>query len=176
VIEIAPLREGEVETLCALARTIWRAHYPPIIGAEQTEYMLAQRYEPGVINAERARPDVWWDTLSEDGVIVAFASSLALHADHALKLDKLYVLPACQRKGYGAALVEHTCERAARLRYSKVVLAVNKRNVKAIAAYRKYGFSIARAVVKDIGGGFVMDDYVMERSVPRLEAAGLRAR
>ena len=42
------------------------------------------------------------------------------------------------------------------------MLAVNKRNAAAIAAYRKHGFEIVEAVVKDIGGGFVMDDYIME--------------
>jgi diamine N-acetyltransferase len=46
-----------------------------------------------------------------------------------------------------------------------VLLAVNKRNVNAINAYLKHGFRIAEAVVKEIGGGFVMDDYVMEKVV-----------
>jgi ribosomal protein S18 acetylase RimI-like enzyme len=45
------------------------------------------------------------------------------------------------------------------------VLAVNKHNAQAIAAYRKNGFRVADAVVKDIGGGFVMDDYIMELAV-----------
>ena len=44
------------------------------------------------------------------------------------------------------------------------MLAVNKNNATAIAAYLKHGFRIADAVVKEIGGGFVMDDYIMERT------------
>jgi hypothetical protein len=40
---------------------------------------------------------------------------------------------------------------------------VNKRNASAIAAYRKHGFDVRESVVKDIGGGFVMDDYIMEK-------------
>ena len=134
--------------------------------------MLAQRYGLAVIAAELARNDVWWDTLTEKGDMVAFASSIASGAEHALKLDKLYVHPERQRMGYGGVLLDHTCSRAASMGYPKVVLAVNKRNVKAIGAYRKYGFEIARAVVKDIGGGFVMDDYVMEKSVNAGRAAG----
>jgi diamine N-acetyltransferase len=165
VIAIAPLCEDDIEMLCTLARTVWRAHYPPIIGTTQTEYMLAQRYDPAAIAEELTRADVWWDTLSEDGRMVAFASCLSIVAEQALKLDKLYVHPERQRRGYGGALLEHVCERAARMRYRKVVLAVNKRNVKAIDAYRKYGFEISDAVVKDIGSGFVMDDYVMEKAV-----------
>jgi ribosomal protein S18 acetylase RimI-like enzyme len=82
-----------------------------------------------------------------------------------VKLDKLYVHPDRQRQGYGGALIEHACERARRLGYGAVILAVNKRNTTAIAAYRKYGFEIREGVVKDIGGGFVMDDYIMERKL-----------
>ena len=160
---ISPLALEDVGDVCALAREIWRQHYPPIIGEAQTEYMLAQRYDPALVVAELARPDVWWDVLSEDGEMLAFASSLQGGHPKELKLDKLYVRLQHQRRGYGAALMDHTCERAARLGREKVVLAVNKRNAPAIAAYTKHGFSIREAVVKDIGGGFVMDDYVMER-------------
>jgi ribosomal protein S18 acetylase RimI-like enzyme len=162
-LAISPLGTEEIDALLALAREIWRAHYPEIIGEAQTEYMLAQRYSPEVVRAELACGEVWWDTLSEDGEMVAFASSFAADEPGAIKLDKLYVHPKRQRKGYGAALMEHTCERAKRLGMSKVLLTVNKHNANAIAAYRKSGFEIAGAVVKDIGGGFVMDDYVMER-------------
>ncbi|MBS1128301.1 MAG: hypothetical protein H6Q96_681, partial [Nitrospirae bacterium] len=41
-------------------------------------------------------------------------------------------------------------------------LFVNKNNTKAIRAYERFGFVKARAVVTDIGSGFVMDDYRME--------------
>ena len=40
-------------------------------------------------------------------------------------------------------------------------LTVNKRNVLPIRAYERFGFRRAEAVVKEIGGGFVMDDYRM---------------
>lgn len=162
-LAIAPLADDEVEALCALAAEIWRRHYPPIIGAAQTEYMLQRRYDPKLIRAELGRGGVWWDTLAEDGAIVAFASSFPEEGGSAMKIDKLYVHPERQRIGYGGALIEHTCERAARLGFASVLLAVNKRNAPAIAAYRKHGFEIAEAIVKDIGGGFVMDDYVMQR-------------
>ena len=45
------------------------------------------------------------------------------------------------------------------------MLTVNKHNRNAIAAYGKYGFRVAESVVKDIGSGFVMDDYVMNKEV-----------
>ena len=163
-LTIAPLAEDGIEAVCALARKVWRHHYPPIIGTAQTEYMLAQRYVPALLREEIDR-GIWWDTLTDDDELVAFASSFPADAPGTVKLDKLYVHPERQRLGYGGALLEHTCERASRLGFAKVLLAVNKKNTNAIDAYLKYGFAIAEAVVKDIGGGFVMDDHIMVRRI-----------
>lgn len=163
-IAISPLREDEIEAVCALAGTVWRHHYPAIIGMAQIEYMLAQRYAPALVREELAKSDIWWDVLGEHGTIVAFASCVAGTGGE-VKLDKLYVHPTHQRRGHGGALIEHACTRAARLAYGQMSLAVNKRNTSAIAAYAKYGFEIREAVVKDIGSGFVMDDYIMEKKL-----------
>lgn len=163
-LTIAPLAEDDAVAVCDLAREIWRHHYPPIIGSAQTEYMLAQRYRPELVREEVAR-GVWWDALADDGALRAFASSFPLGPKGTVKLDKLYVHAEYQRMGYGGALLEHTRERAGRSGYTRVQLAVNKRNTNAINAYLKHGFRIVEAVVKDIGGGFVMDDYVMEIAV-----------
>ena len=55
-------------------------------------------------------------------------------------------------------------ENAARARgCAALVLNVNKRNAQAIRAYERSGFTAREAVVVDIGGGFVMDDYVMAK-------------
>jgi len=56
-----------------------------------------------------------------------------------------------------ARALENACE--------TLILAVNKGNSNAIAAYRKQGFSIRDSVSVDIGGGFVMDDFIMARSL-----------
>jgi GNAT superfamily N-acetyltransferase len=164
-ITITSLAQSDIEALCSLACDIWRQHYPPIIGAAQTEYMLAQRYAPSVLRAELTKGGIWWDVLHEHGHMVAFASSFPGEAERELKLDKLYVRLDRQRRGYGGMLIAHTCERAKRLGYESVVLAVNRHNANAIAAYLKHGFRIRKAVIKDIGSGFIMDDYVMEKQI-----------
>ena len=169
---ISALAREDIAELCALAREIWRRHYPPIIGEAQTEYMLAQRYAPDVIDSELRQGGVWWDVLRQHRAIVGFASSFPTTAPGEVKLDKLYIHHAHQRRGYGGRLLAHTCERARRLGYDHVILAVNKRNATAIAAYRKHGFDIRDAVVKPIGGGFVMDDYVMHKRLDTGAHAG----
>ena len=164
-VEIRPLEAEDIETVGALAREIWRAHYPAIISPAQIEYMLDERYAPSVMRAELQQPGVWWDVLVRAGVCRAFSSYFLTEHAGEMKLDKLYVHPDCQRHGYGGQLVERACAVARSHGCSRFVLAVNKRNVHAIAAHRKNGFSIEQAVVKDIGGGFVMDDYIMVRAL-----------
>lgn len=162
---IEPLMPQDAERISALAAEIWWRHYPGIISAAQIEYMLAQRYDPALIRSELKRGDLWWDKLEIGRRIVGFASYFLTATPGEMKLDKLYVHPDWQRRGYGGRLIERVCEQARRAGCSRVVLAVNRNNLSAIAGYRKYGFQVREAVVKDIGGGFVMDDYVMVREI-----------
>jgi ribosomal protein S18 acetylase RimI-like enzyme len=163
-VEIRPLAEADIEMVGRLAREIWRAHYPAIISPAQIEYMLDERYAADVVRAELDRPGLWWDLLFAGAACKAFSSYFLTGEPGEMKLDKLYVNPDSQRLGYGGRLIEHACARARSQGCSRLVLAVNKRNTSAIDAYHKHGFVIEQAVVKDIGGGFVMDDYIMVRA------------
>ena len=161
---IRRLTPSDVEALCALASEVWRAHYPAIIGSAQTEYMLAQRYDPSVIRDELGREDISWIVACESDALLAFASFHTTTPGE-LKIDKLYVHPSRQRRGIGGMLIDEACDAARARGLGLVTLAVNKRNTGAIGAYRKHGFDVRDSVVKDIGEGFVMDDYVMTRIV-----------
>jgi len=160
-INVSPVLPDEVAAISTLAGEIWRKHYPGIISPEQIEYMLAQRYRPEVIAAELSQPDSYWHKGEVDGRLVGFSSCKLLQPAAELKLDKLYICPQHQRRGFAAAFIETAARIADRSGCARLVLAVNKRNAQAIASYRHYGFEIERDIVADIGGGFVMDDYLM---------------
>lgn len=164
-VAVVPVACGDVERIAALAGEIWQRHYGDIISRAQIEYMLKQRYDPPIIRAELERNDLWWDKLLVGEKIAGFASYFLTHEPGEMKLDKLYVQHDHQRRGYGGRLIAHVCERARRQGCSRLVLTVNRNNRSAIAAYRKYGFAVSASQVKDIGGGFVMDDYVMAREI-----------
>jgi len=162
---IEPVEVADVEALFALAREIWCAHYSAIISAAQIEYMLGQRYNSEVVRAELRRGGIWWDKLIVAGEMAGFASYFLTGVPGEMKLDKLYVHPRHQRRGYGGMMMARAGEVARANGCARLVLAVNKNNRSAIAAYLKHGFCIANAVMKDIGGGFIMDDYIMVKPV-----------
>ena len=162
-IEIRPVTPPDVPAISALAREIWQATYPGIITQEQIDFMLEQRYGHERLHDDLADADKWLDQAFHGGRRVGFAFS-QLHKGE-FKLDKLYIHPDVQRQGVGGQLIGHVAARAKELGYPCVILAVNKRNTKAIGSYKKYGFVVRESIVDDIGHGFVMDDFVMEKKL-----------
>ena len=160
-IQICSLEATEAETLSALAAEIWRAHYPGIISVAQIEYMLKQRYTPSLLREELGRSDLWWDVLLVNGVMSGYASYYLTDTPGDMKLDKLYFKPALHRQGLGARLARHVMDQARQRGCSWLTLAVNRDNHAAIAAYRKWGFEVTATSLREIGSGFVMDDYLM---------------
>ncbi|MDH4151059.1 MAG: GNAT family N-acetyltransferase [Betaproteobacteria bacterium] len=162
---VAPVEPRDIAAIAALAHEIWHAHYPGIISVSQIEYMLAQRYAPAVMVAELACADVWWYKLTVGDRIVAFSALQMEPGGAAMKIDKLYVQPSRQRSGCGGMLIGQAAVTARRQGCRELRLAVNRNNHAAIAAYRKCGFIVREAAVKDIGGGFVMDDFIMVKAL-----------
>jgi ribosomal protein S18 acetylase RimI-like enzyme len=163
-MSIRPMRAADIPTVAALAGRIWRAHYPGIISVAQIEYMLAQRYAPPLMAAELADPGIDWRLAVCGGAVVGFASTRRSGATE-MKLDKLYVEPSLQRRGIGRALVAAAVARARELGCTTLSLAVNRHNVQAIAAYRRLGFALRCESKTAIGGGFVMDDFIMAMAI-----------
>ncbi|MDQ5915489.1 MAG: diamine N-acetyltransferase [Pseudomonadota bacterium] len=164
-MEIQPVRAADIEAIAVLAREIWQAAYAGIISQTQIDYMLGQRYNAPRLLEELEKPGYWWDQAFIDGTRAGFSSGYLTGVAGEIKLDKVYVHPAHQRSGVGGALIERVAAHGRAAGCDTLILAVNKQNAKAIAAYEKRGFSVREAVRVDIGGGFVMDDFIMARSI-----------
>lgn len=162
-VEIRPVTLPEVPAISALAREIWQATYPGIITQEQIDFMLEQRYGHERLQDDLEDPKKWLDQAFVGDRRIGFAFSEIYKGE--FKLDKLYIHPDVQRQGVGGQLIGHVAERAKGMGYPCVILAVNKRNEKAINSYMKYGFVVREAIVDDIGRGYVMDDFVMEKKL-----------
>ena len=147
----------------AIAEKAWPPTYSGIIPAAQIPYMIERMYSPSAIR-EAAAAGTPYYLLQADGTDAGVCSiDLRPAADGSSELHKIYLLPDWWGRGVGAWLLAELCRRAKEAGATRVWLRVNKRNARAQKAYRAAGFSNVRALCTDIGGGFVMDDFVFER-------------
>ena len=168
---IVPATAANLPALAELAGVIWRACYPGIISSAQIEFMLARMYAPETLLEEMLSREIRFYRLLAAERFTGFASIGPTDAADVMKLHKLYLLPELHGRGLGSLLLEHCQTEARRLGARRLILAVNKRNTRALAAYQRNGFAVIESVVTEIGGGFVMDDFIM---VKNLQAGGLK--
>jgi GNAT superfamily N-acetyltransferase len=162
---IIPATEADMPAMAEMAGVIWRACYPGIITTEQIDYMLARMYALDALRDEIHSQGIRYDQFLVDDKLAGFASYGPTAEPGVMKLHKLYLLPELHGRGLGSRLLQHV-EREVRAGGGcRLILSVNRRNAKAIAAYQRNGFVIADSVVTDIGNGFVMDDYIMAKNL-----------
>jgi diamine N-acetyltransferase len=164
-VRISPVTQADLGPVTQLARDIWYLHFPGIITVSQIDYMLAQRYQPGVIAAQIASGEAWWDKLEVNSQLAGFASYEPGSDLLSMKLDKLYVHQRVMRRGLGAALLDHVEEQSRSRGYRSLYLQVNKGNAASVTFYRRTGFTVKDSVRVAIGNGFFMDDFVMSKSL-----------
>lgn len=83
---VLPLMPLDAFTIATLAETIWRHHYAEIISSEQIDYMLAQRYQPELINEQLLSSDIWWRKLVLNDVMIGFSCCMRTNKPDELKL------------------------------------------------------------------------------------------
>ena len=150
--------QPDIELIRRLAGEIWTTCYPGIISMKQIEYMLGLMYSYDIIDKE-INQGVIWEVVNYDGEPIGFIS-VTVTNDGIAKLNKLYMKNNHHGKGFGQQALQHVVDIAKQLDLKQVYLTVNKGNVNAIKAYEKFGFTCTDSIVNDIGGGYVMDDYI----------------
>lgn len=158
-ISIIKAQEADLTAIANLADIIWREHYTPIIGPEQVEYMLG-KFQSADAMAQQISEGVDYYTLWLDDLLVGYLSFYT--KGEVLFLSKIYVLSQLRGQGIGQQAMGFIKEQALSHGLERIQLTVNKYNTGSITAYERMGFKKVDEVVMDIGGGFVMDDYVME--------------
>ena len=99
----------------------------------------------------------------ENGNPVGFASYNEEEAQR-WKLNKIYVLQNQQGKGTGKYVINYIIEEIKKQNASSLFLQVNRYN-NAKTFYEKLGFTETDFINLDIGNGYFMNDYVMEKKL-----------
>jgi diamine N-acetyltransferase len=157
---IRPASFNDIQYIQNIVAKTWPATYKPILGKEQVDYMIGKFYSTPSLEEQMKNRHHFFLALNNYSP-VGFASFSHTHAK-TYKLHKLYVLPHIQKKGIGKRLLE-TVETVAKSIGGQVLqLNVNRHN-KAKKYYEKNGFIVVKEEDIDIGNGYYINDYVMEK-------------
>lgn len=159
MISISKLTVSEdIPIIESLAKEIWTEFFTPIIGEVQVRYMLNKFQSYDAIQKQLNNGVHYYVALLNQEAIgyIAFEKE-----EDSVFVSKLYVKNEHRYKGIGKQLFSFAKTFARFGRKKTIYLTVNKNNQLAITAYKAMGFKNVAESVKDIGDGFVMDDYRM---------------
>lgn len=161
-LTIIPAFEKDISLIRSLAQQIWPQTYSSILSQAQISYMMDMMYSEQAIR-KQMQTDHRFIIAYRNNAAVGFAAYGEIEPA-IYKLFKIYVLWSEQRKGTGKFIIEHVINNIKLKGATALQLNVNRYN-KAKSFYDKLGFAVIKTEDIDIGGGFFMNDYIMERDL-----------
>lgn len=153
----------DIKNLASAAYIVWHEWFESIIGKEQVDYMLEKFQSEKAITNQTAYEGYEYYAIKKDDKIIAYTGLKP--EKNKMFLSKLYVLKNYRGLHLSSLLLEKVYNRARECNLNKVYLTVNKNNKSSINIYLKKGFKIIDEQKADIGSGFVMDDFIMEKNL-----------
>ena len=164
-IKITPVSTASEITLVEqLAKEIWSQHYSSIIGLAQVKYMI-KTFQSFEAISFQIQDGVEYYLVTVDKRIVGYLSLVLDYPSKRLMLSKIYVKQLGRKKGVGKSMLDFVEEKCTEEGLDTLWLTVNRFNDDAIIWYKNHGFNTVDEVKKDIGSGFFMDDYIMEKKI-----------
>lgn len=177
---LIPVRsERDQEKLAELAGEIWREYWPDHIGAAQTEYMIEHFQSLDAIKRQMASEDYeYWFAYADEaefddevaasskwGRLVGFTGGHNEFETNRFFISKIYLLDSARGHGFSRRIINFYVALCKTRDLDAMYLTVNKYNELGIRAYIGTGFETIDSVETDIGEGFIMDDFIMEKKV-----------
>ena len=167
MVKVRQADADDIGIIHQLAHDIWPVAYKEILSNAQLEYMLDMMYSHQALKYQIVNQGHEFFLLSHNDKPVGFASIQPKYkiSEGLYRLNKLYVLPTEQGKGFGQLLLSHIISFIKPKGAFILELNVNRNN-KAVTFYEKQGFKIIREEDIAIGKGYFMNDYVMQKEIP----------
>lgn len=163
IIFIPVISAEQRKALVSLANKIWHECFTAILSPQQIDYMVEKFQSEKAIADQLNHQDYRYFLLSQNDSFVGYTGMKAENGK--LFLSKLYLLQEERKKGYSNQVFDFLEQICKTENLSTIWLTVNRYNQRAISVYQKRGFAVVRKQVTDIGNGYVMDDFVMEKSL-----------
>lgn len=165
MITITEATEPDLPIIRAIAYQTWPSTFGEILSSAQIDYMLNMMYSLDALTAQiKDKNHVF--LLAQEADSQECLGFISYEFDYRnqskTKIHKIYLIPASQGKGVGRLLIDQVAMLAIERENLSLSLNVNKYN-KAIQFYERMGFATVDTETIDIGEGFLMEDFIMEK-------------
>jgi GNAT superfamily N-acetyltransferase len=165
MIKIVTATANDYKTIQEIAYQTWPATYGEILSKEQLDYMLNTFYSEAALNENVTHKGHHFLLVKEENEVLGFASyEHNYDQKQQTRIHKIYILPQTQGKGIGKFLIDAVENLATENNSLALSLNVNRFN-KALTFYQKIGFEIVAQVDIELEHGYLMEDYVMEKTL-----------
>jgi ribosomal protein S18 acetylase RimI-like enzyme len=154
----------DIPAIVKIAYDTWFVTYQDVISQAQIEYMFGEMYTPESIYKQMDFYKHAFLILYQAEISIGFASYGKLEEPiNTYKLQKLYLLPSQQNKGFGRMLLNEVEKQVAALGADHLQLNVNRKNP-ALFFYEKLGYEIIETV--DIPfAEFWLNDFILSKKI-----------
>lgn len=158
---IKEIGKENLQVVHDIARETWPVAYGEILKPAQLEYMLDRFYSLDSLDNSIDSGHIYY-VYYERNIPVGFLSLQFMEDIKSMKIHKLYVLPSQQGKGIGEMLFQQAVSTMLENGVKRLFLNVNRFN-SARDFYNRMDMKIQKEENIDIGQGYWMEDYVMEK-------------
>lgn len=155
----------DIPLIRLLAEEVFPETYKNIITPEQCCYMMDMMYSEESLRRQMTEEGHVYQLLSVDGEAAGYVSVQPIESD-LYELQKIYVLPRFQGRHLGRTLFDAAVALVKKLHPEpcRIFLHVNRYN-KAKTFYEHLGLKVTKQGDYNIGHGYFMNDYIMEKEI-----------
>ena len=160
---ISPASILDIPDIQSIAHESWPVAYTGIISSEQIDFMLELMYSTSSLQRQMQELSHRFFIARNEGMSIGFAA-VGDEGSGVFKLHKLYVRPSVKGTGVGKKLLMTAEDYARQMGARELILQVNRKNP-SVQFYQRQGLQVQRETVLELGHGFVMDDFIMGKSL-----------
>jgi len=164
MIEIIEATSQDLPLIRKLAEQTFHVTYLPLQPKEKVDYLFGLMYSPTSLSEQMKNGQRFILAKDETGYQGYASYEINCKKNGLTKIHKIYVLPTAQGKGVGKILINAIAELAHQNNNQVLSLNVYRKNP-AIDFYEKLGFKKVDEFDIDVGNGFTMNDFVMEKII-----------
>jgi len=165
MITISEAVKSDIKTIQDIVYTTWPITYGKILSEEQLKYMLDLFYSDDALTAQFDGKEQLFYLIREYESVLGFIGiEHQYQKENKTKIHKIYILPETQGKGIGRITIDAIEKLALENNSASLLLNVNRFNT-ALHFYERIGFTIVDEVNIEIGKGYLMEDYIMEKEI-----------